>query len=292
MKDVVALVTGGSRGIGRGIALALLAEGVTVHVTGRTRFEAEAKQAGSAGSLEGLEFEAAKLPGRLSVHRCDHASDADSERVAEAIRAGGRLDILVNNAWPGYERMVEDGEFTWPRAFWEQPVWRWEAMIGTALRGAFMMSRAVAPLMISARRGLIVNISFWAAQLYDGNAVYGITKAAADKMAADFAHELRPHSVAAVALYPGLVRTEAVLENAEHFDMSNSESPQFIGHVIGGLWRDPLLMSKSGRVLIAAALAREYGIADVDGTRPVPLSAADFAGNAGPSAGASELEDR
>lgn len=277
MNADVALVTGASRGIGRGIALALLAEGFTVHVTARTRFEAEAQQAGSAGSLEGLELEAAKLPGRIFVHRCDHGKDVDTERVADAIRAGGRLDILVNNAWPGYENMVEDGDFTWPQPFWQQPAWRWEAMIGTALRGAFMMSRAVAPLMIAARRGLIVNISFWAAQLYEGNAIYGIAKAAADKMAADFAHELRSHNVAAIALYPGLVRTEAVLENAEYFDMSNTESPQFIGHVIAGLWRDPALMLKSGTVSVAAALAREYGIADVDGYRPVPLSAGDFA---------------
>ncbi|EJZ17337.1 SDR family NAD(P)-dependent oxidoreductase [Rhizobium sp. Pop5] len=279
MKDVVALVTGGSRGIGRGIALALLAEGATVHVTGRTRFEADVKTPEHAGSLEGLEREAAKLPGRIFVHQCDHGSDADTERLAEEIRAGNRLDILVNNAWPGYENMVENGDFTWPRPFWEQPAWRWEAMIGTALRGAFMMSRALAPLMISTRRGLIVNISFWAGQVYEGNTIYGIAKAAADKMAADFAHELRPHNVAAAALYPGLVRTEAVLRNAEYFDMSNSESPQFIGHVISGLWRDPALMSKSGRVLVAAELAREYDISDVDGYRPVPLTAADFARN-------------
>ncbi|RUM18049.1 SDR family NAD(P)-dependent oxidoreductase [Rhizobium vallis] len=279
MKDVVALVSGGSRGIGRGIALALLAEGATVHVTGRTRFEADVKTPERAGSLEGLELEATNLPGRIFVHQCDHGHDADTERLAEEIRAGNRLDILVNNAWPGYENMVEDGDFTWPRPFWEQPVFRWEAMIGTALRGAFMMSRALAPLMISARRGLIVNISFWAGQVYEGNTIYGIAKAAADKMAADFAHELKPHNVAAAALYPGLVRTEAVLRNAEFFDMSNSESPQFIGHVISELWRDPALMSKSGRVLVAAELAREYDIADIDGYRPVPLTAANFAGN-------------
>lgn len=273
MRNVVALVTGGSRGVGRGIALALLAEGATVHVTGRTLSKADEKR---TGSLEELENEAADLPGQILVHRCDHGKDADTERIADRIRAGGRLDILVNNAWPGYENMVEDGEFTWPRPFWEQPVWRWDAMIGTAVRAAFMTSRALAPMMVSARRGLIVNVSFWAAQVYNGNAVYGVAKAAVDKMASDFAHELRPHDVAALALYPGLVRTEAVLDNAAYFDLSNSESPQFIGRVIAGLWRDPALMSKSGRVLVAAELAREYGIADIDGYRPVPLTVKDF----------------
>jgi dehydrogenase/reductase SDR family protein 1 len=91
-------------------------------------------------------------------------------------------------------------------------------------------------------------------------------------MAADFAHDLRPHGVAAISLYPGLVRTEAVLRNAEYFDMSNSESPQFIGRAISGLWRDPQLMVKSGRVQVAAALAQEYDIADIDGKRPAPLT--------------------
>jgi NAD(P)-dependent dehydrogenase (short-subunit alcohol dehydrogenase family) len=133
-------------------------------------------------------------------------------------------------------------------------------------------------MMVEARSGLIVNISFWAAQTYEGNAVYGIAKAGADKMAADFAHDLRSSNVAAVSLYPGLVRTEAVMKNAQFFDLSNSESPPFIGHVIAGLWRDPERMSKSGRVLIAADLAREYDIADIGGYRPVPLRLEDFQG--------------
>ena len=95
-------------------------------------------------------------------------------------------------------------------------------------------------------------------------------------MAFDFAHELRPHGVAAIALYPGLVRTEAVLRAAEYFDLTNSESPQFIGRVIAGLWRDAGLLEKSGSVHVAAALAQEYDIADIDGKRPIPATLASF----------------
>jgi dehydrogenase/reductase SDR family protein 1 len=274
INNTVCLVTGASRGIGRGIALALLAEGARVHVTGRTVTDAQASvHPQLEGSLDSLATEAVGLPGMLTVHVCDHADNSQTERaVADIIASEGHIDILVNNAWPGYENMVEDDDFTWIRPFWEQPMWRWTSMIDVAVRAAFVSARAAAPSMVARRSGLIVNISFWAAQRYDGNAIYGIAKAAADKMAADFAHDLRPHGVAAISLYPGLVRTEAVLRNAEYFDMSNSESPQFIGRAISGLWRDPQLMDKSGRVQVAAALAQEYDIADIDGKRPAPLT--------------------
>ncbi|MBU1307301.1 MAG: SDR family NAD(P)-dependent oxidoreductase [Alphaproteobacteria bacterium] len=273
MRDVVVLVTGASRGIGRGIALALLEQGATVHVTARTRTDAQASAHPQlVGSLDALEAEAAELSGELIAHVCDHGDDGQTEGVVRDILARhGRIDILVNNAWPGYERMEEAGDFTWVKPFWEQPMWRWDAMIGTALRGAFVASRAVAGAMVARRAGLIVNISYWAAQRHDGNAIYGIAKAGADKMVFDFAHELRPHGVAAVALYPGLVRTEAVMRSAQFFDLSNSESPQFIGLVIAGLWRDQRLMEKSGSVQVAAALALEYDIADIDGKRPIPV---------------------
>jgi NAD(P)-dependent dehydrogenase (short-subunit alcohol dehydrogenase family) len=277
MKDVVALITGGSRGIGRGIALAFLAEGATVHVTGRTMTEAEAEvHPQGSGSLEGLQAQAEPLPGRLVVHRCDHGVDAQTEAVVEEVGRRGRLDIVVNNAWPGYEHMVEGEEFTWVRPFWQQPTWRWSAMIDVGLRSTFITSRSAAPIMIEKKRGLIVNISFWAAELFNGNAIYGVAKAAANKMAFDFAHDLRSHSVAALALYPGLVRTEAVMRAAEFFDLSNSESPQFIGRVIAGLWRDPDLMEKSGKVHVAAQLAQEYGLSDIDGFKPRPLTASDI----------------
>ena len=278
MERTVAFVTGASRGIGRGIALALLGKGMTVHVTARTVTEAQAaRHPQLEGSLDGLRAEAQGLPGELVIHVCDHGDDAQTEAaIAAALARSGHIDILVNNAWPGYENMVEGDDFTFPRPFWEQPMWRWNGMIDVAVRAAFVASRAIAPAMIERRSGLIVNISYWAAQRYSDNVIYGIAKAAADKMAFDFAHELRPHNIAAVALYPGLVRTEAVMRNAQYFDMSNSESPQFVGLAIAGLWADPKLMDKSGKVHVTAALAAEYGYADIDGKVIVPARLEDF----------------
>lgn len=274
----VALVTGASRGIGRGIALAFLAQGMTVHVTGRTVTDAQAAvHPQLEGSLDGLRAEAENLPGELIVHVCDHAVDAETEAaVAAALSQSGQIDILVNNAWPGYESMVEGDDYTWEQPFWEQALWRWDAMVGVALRTSFVASRAAAPNMIARKTGLIVNISFWAAQKHHGNVIYGIAKAGADKMASDFAHELRPHEVTAISLYPGLVRTEAVMRNAEYFDMSNSESPQFVGLAIAALWADPSRLEKSGKVHVTANLAREYGFADIDGKKIVPASLGDF----------------
>ncbi|MFN2567719.1 MAG: SDR family NAD(P)-dependent oxidoreductase [Gemmatimonadaceae bacterium] len=256
LEGHVALVTGASRGVGRGIATALAHAGATVHASRRS-------------------VERADLPDTVRRVACDHTDDAAVERLFDRIRAdAGGLDILANSAWGGYERMVEGGRFTWPLPFWEQPRWRWDAMITAGVRAAFVASQLAAQLMVPARRGLIVNVSTWAAQKHIGNVLYGIAKAATDKLSADAAHELRPHGVAAISLYPGLVRTEAVLA-AGVFDLSNSESPEFLGRAVAALAADPDVMRWSGQVLVAAALAREYGFADVDGRQPRPLSLAE-----------------
>jgi NAD(P)-dependent dehydrogenase (short-subunit alcohol dehydrogenase family) len=256
LKGQVALVTGASRGVGRGVAVGLAHAGARVFATGRTIKQNE--------------------PGEgIHCFACDHADDQAVEAVFRQVEASaGRLDLLVNVAWGGYERMVEDGRFTYIDPFWEQPVWRWDAMMTAGVRAAFVASQHAARLMVPARRGLIVNISFWAAKKYLGNTVYGIAKAATDKMTSDMAHELKPHGVAAVSLYPGLVRTEAVLA-AGCFDLSNFESPEFIGRVIAALAADPDVSSRSGATLVAAAVAEEYGVTDVDGRRPRPLTLAD-----------------
>jgi NAD(P)-dependent dehydrogenase (short-subunit alcohol dehydrogenase family) len=116
------------------------------------------------------------------------------------------------------------------------------------------------------------NISYWAGKKYIGNALYGVAKTATDRLAADMAYELREHNVTAVSLYPGLVRTEGVMAAAQFFDLSNSESPQFIGRAVAALAADREVMKKSGQVLVAASLALEYGFTDIDGKQPHPLT--------------------
>ncbi len=146
------------------------------------------------------------------------------------------------------------------------------------VRAAFFTSANAANQMVARGRGLIVNISFWAARKYVGNSIYGIAKAATDKMSSDMAYELRRHGVAVVSLYPGLVRTEAVMVAAKGgwLDLSNSESPEFIGKVISALAQDPKLMERSGRALVAAEVAQEFGLLDIDGRQPAPLTLASF----------------
>ena len=252
----VALVTGGSRGVGRGVALGLHEAGCMVYASGRTVGDAD-------------------LPPEVLRAPCDHTDDDAVERLFARIDAEhGRLDVLVNNAWGGYERMVEGGRFTWADPFWEQPRWRWDAMMTAGVRAAFVASQLAARRMVPARRGLIVNVSHWAAQKRIGSTLYGVAKAATDKLTADMALELRPHGIAAVSLYPGLVRTEAVLA-AGVFDLSNSESPQFVGRAVVALAGDPDVLRWSGQVLVAAAVAQTYDFTDVDGRRPRPLTLAD-----------------
>ena len=276
IRGKVAVVTGASRGVGKGIALGLGEAGATVFVTGRTtRNKSDVEKLG--GTVFQTAQEVTAMGGKGIGIPCDHRDDDQVEAAFEQIAKQGRkIDILVNNAWGGYEKMREGRVFTYLKPFWEQPFWRWDAMFDAGARAAYTSSALAARMMTKKKSGLIVNISFWAAQVYLGNTQYGAAKAAVDKMSEYMAHELRKFNVAVVSLYPGLVRTESIMKNAKHFDMSNSESPQFIGRVVAALATDPHIMKKSGKVLVAAQEALEYGILDIDGKQPRPLTLKDF----------------
>src|SRR5438270_2550392 len=255
LNGKAAVVTGATRGVGAGVARELARQGAQVFITGRSAPDHE------------------QVAERITAIRCDHKEDAEVDAAfAAIIRQAGGIDILVNNVWGGYENMIEDGSFTWPKPFWEQPLWRWDAMFSAGVRAHYRASQLAAAGMVERKRGLIVNISFWAAQKHIGNVAYGVSKAATDKMTADMAAELKAHGVAAVSLYPGLVRTEKVMEAAQYLDLSNSESPDFIGRAVAALAADNGVLRYSGQVLVAAALAQEYGYTDVDGKTPRPLT--------------------
>jgi len=255
-KMHVALVTGASRGVGRGIATSLHEAGFKVYATGR-----------NIGS--------ANLNDTIVRITCNHLRDEQTASVFARIASeAGRLDLLVNSAWGGYDKMVENGAFTWPLPFWEQPTHRWTSMIDAGVRAALVTSSQAVKMMFPVRKGLIVNISYWAARKYIGNTIYGVAKAATDKMTADMAHELQPHGISVLSLYPGLVRTEAVMEAAKGgwLDLSNSESPEFIGRVIAALAYQPTVFERTGSVLVAATVASEFHIKDIDGKQPMPLT--------------------
>jgi dehydrogenase/reductase SDR family member 1 len=148
-------------------------------------------------------------------------------------------------------------------------------MFDAGVRASYVAAALGAKAMVERRRGLIVNISFWAAQKHIANVAYGVAKAATDKLTADMAVELRPHGVTVVSLYPGLVRTEKVMEAAAYLDLSNSESPDFIGRAVAALHEDSEVLRHTGNVLVAAAVARDYGFTDIDGKAPRPLTLAD-----------------
>lgn len=267
LSGKVALVTGASRGIGKGIAESLGAEGATVYITGRTVDEAN-PTIPLSGTIYATAEAVNQAGGKGIAIACDHRNDEQVKASFERIQQEqGKLDILVNNAWGGYE-VFHVGEYFQPNhPFWEKPLSFWDKNLD-GLRWTYVASSFAMPMMIKHGNGLIVNISFTVPEA--GNPAYAIAKTGTDRLTWEIAHFGKEHQIASIALYPGLVRTEGVMKFAEYFDMSNSQSPQFTGRAVVALAADEKRMEKSGKALVVAKLAQEYDFDDIDGKRPLP----------------------
>ena len=266
----VAVVTGASRGAGKGIALALGAAGMTVYVSGRS---VDASRGGLKGTaLPGTLPETARAISALGGHgvavACDHRDDAAVRALFERVaRESGRVDILVNNATTIHDALIDPG------GFWEKPL-ELVDILDVGLRSAYVASYYAAPLMVAAKRGLIVFTSSFGSSCYMHGPAYGAQKAGLDKFAADMAVDLAAYGVAALSLWLGpqlTERTAAAMQRHpgqyEEF-MRQGETPQFNGRIIHALACDPELLSLSGQTLISAEVARRYGITEAGGREP------------------------
>lgn len=289
----VAVVTGASRGGGRGIAVELGAAGATVYVTARSTRAAAAPGYDAILALSGLERlpgtiedtadEVSAAGGRGVPVRCDHGDETQVAALFAQVEAEqGRLDLLVNNAWGGHESF--DGVFDAP--FWRHPLAHWEAMFTHGVRHHLVTSRVAAPWLVRQRRGLVVTTTFWdRGRVLRGNLYYDLAKAALVRFAQGLAEELRPHGVASLAVSPGWMRTEFVLTGHrtdeahwhERPALARTESPRYLGRAVAALAADAGVMAKSGGVHRVADLATEYGFTDIDGRR-VPAFELDAGG--------------
>lgn len=280
----VAVVTGASRGAGRGIAIELGAAGATVYVTGRSTRDRPAEGyeqllalsqlATLPGSIDATAEEVAQAGGQGIAVACDHSRDDEVAALFERVqREQGRLDLLVNNAWGGHQSF--DGVFDAP--FWTRPLAsNWESMFAHGVRHHLLASRHAAPRMVAQRSGLIVTTTFWDRGHYiAGNLYYDLAKAAMTRLAFGMAQELSAHEVTSVAVSPGWMRTEFVLAGHEtdeaHWterpSLARTESPRYLGRAVAALAADPAVIARTGQVLRVADLAAAYGFTDVDGRR-------------------------
>ncbi|MFE6924456.1 SDR family NAD(P)-dependent oxidoreductase [Nocardia sp. NPDC057663] len=268
----VAVVTGASRGIGKGIAQELGAAGATVYVTGRTTTPGKLP-----GTVHATAEEITALGGHGVAVVCDHADDAAVEKLFAQVRdEQGRLDVLVNNVYnsPAAARWLG-------RKFWDVPPKAWDETFDIGVRSHYVASVFAAPLLIESA-GLIVNVSSPGARRYMHNAVYGVGKTALDRLTADLAHDLDGTGATAISIWPGIVDTELLqlvpadeqgrrqvtLPGEGTFDLNAAETPRFSGRAVVALAADPDRTVRAGTACKVADLAEAYGFTDVDGRIP------------------------
>ena len=280
LRGQVALVTGASRGIGKGIALELGAAGATVYVTGRTRSDSQdvpdwASSTDQAGSIDATAAELTELGGEGIAVGCDHARDDQVQAAFDQVRSEqGRLDILVNNVcWNHLDSMLG-------KPFWELPITAWDETTTLGLRSHYVASFFAAPTMVEQGSGLIVNVSSHGSQYgsFIISVPYVAGKAGIDRITDAMHHDLHSHGVSVVSIWPGLVATERLLVNGEQtedgrihvfgLDIGAAESPRLSGRSVVQLATDAEVAKRSGRCFRTTELAHEYGFTDVDGRIP------------------------
>ncbi|MEH2159528.1 MAG: SDR family NAD(P)-dependent oxidoreductase [Nostoc sp.] len=285
LEDKVALVTGATRGIGKGIAIGLAEAGATVYITGRSL-----NNFGNAvlGSLSETQSAIDEIGGVCIPVQVDHSDDEQVRLLFERIQdeQDGQLDLLVNNAYSGVQAIRN----AFGQPFWDCELGIWDASHNVGLRSHYIASVFAARMMTKRNSGLICTISSWAGMSYIFNAAYGVGKAACDRLAADMAVELKPHNVASVSIWPGIVGTELFSSFASEMNQTNTteqknsfisdcynwETPLFTGRAIAALACESNIMRHTGRVQIVAELASKYGIIDENGERPASLRSLRF----------------
>jgi len=289
LEGKIALVAGATRGAGRGIAIALGEAGATVYCTGRSSRKHSPATPGRPETIEETAELVTAAGGRGIAVRVDHTEPEDVKKLVAGIKRRHKgLDILVNDVWGG------DAITEWGKTFWTVNLENGLSMLKQAIHSHIITSHYAVPLMLGRGRGIIFEITDGDAFYYRGNLFYDLVKISVIRLAFAMARELRKRDIVSVALTPGFLRSEAVLD---HFGVSEanwkdvakkaknkdkntgsqndapndfmvSESPRYIGRAVVALAADPKVKAKSGRVFSSWALAREYGFTDLDGTQP------------------------
>lgn len=278
----IALVTGATRGVGKGIAVGLGEAGATVYITGRSLESSEADPELS-GSLQETQLAIEEVGGKCIPVRVDHNDDEQVRLLFERIRdEQGRLDLLVNNVFSGVQAIRN----AYGKPFWQSEPSLWDAINNVGLRSHYVTSVFAARLMSDRQSGIICTISSWGGLSYLFGAAYGAGKSACDRLAADMAVELQPDNIASIVIWPGIVGTEQIIDFAQQTDEGNSkaafgdgynwETPLLTGRAIAALASDPNVMKYTGKVQIVAELAEKYNLVDRDGDRPVSLRSLRF----------------
>lgn len=275
LQGYVVVVTGASRGIGKGIALALCSAGAKVYITGRTLGEGDGTGVQKLGSLTRTAQEASARGGECIPVQCDHKDDSSTQALFERVKIenNGRLDCLVNNAYQAANSVPMGMKF------YEKPLEIWDMVHNVGLRSHYIASVFAARMMTvdtSAKCKCIFNISSAGGFRYLFDIAYGVGKAAVDRLAADMAAELKDDNIACISLWPGAVKTE-YLESQEFkvggrkLPVDNMETPEYTGLAVVALLGDSKIMEKTGEVMQCAEVGKQFGYKDVDGNDIKPL---------------------